>query len=321
MNKIKTSTNLPFPKPSFPIYHDSGISMWGSCFAEHMKKYFHHSGFKVDSNPFGVIYNPISLLEVFKLIQEPTLHLPQYLTQKDGMWTSWLFHSSIHRNSEVEISRKVNLKLDALKQLYTDFKQTFIFSIGTSWVYEHHELNKVVANCHKAPQSNFHKKLLPINEMVKGLQDLLGIINTFNKDNRIILTISPVRHLNDGFIGNSRSKARLIEAIQTLIEQNSPEKVSYFPAYEIMMDELRGYRYYSSDLIHPNNLAVEIIWDKFTQTYFNSNTAEICRKVASYHQLKNHRILNSTDENIKNHQDQLSRKKEEILTNHPLVHF
>lgn len=318
MSKIKLTTQVPISKSPIEINHSFKMALWGSCFAENMKEHFMKSGFQTDSNPFGVIYNPASILEIFKLINKSSKLGDEHLTCKDGQYTSWLFHSSLQAENKKNLLIKVEQKLNELRNNYRKNKQTFIFSIGTAWVYQLIDKQLLVANCHKSPASLFNKELLSILQITDALQQLISIIKSFNKQHNIIFTLSPVRHLKDGFIENNRSKSRLIEAILQVCQDKLG---TYFPAYEIMQDELRDYRYYKDDLIHPTSLAVQFIWDKFKEQFFNDETTKISNTVASYHKLNSHRVLNPMEETIKKHQNQIVKLKEEIEKKHPEVYF
>ena len=310
-------TLLPKTKGNFSINHKVKISLWGSCFAEHMEPNFAKGGFHVNSNPFGVIFNSRSLRTLFSLIDSEKEISFEHTVEKDGMWTSWLFHSSFSHKSQAELLNMSNELFNCLKRDYIENTHTFIISLGTAWIYKLKELDIVVANCHKQKKEMFRKKLLTTEEIQEDLETIVEVIRKLNPENKIIFTLSPVRHIKDGFVENNRSKARLTEAILSAV--SNKESTCYFESYELMMDQLRDYRFYEKDLLHPNDTARQIIWQHFGQKYFEQSCLNASKSARKYYDFKDHRLLNKTRENIKNRESQLLVMREMILLEHPNI--
>ena len=193
--------------------------------------------------------------------------------------------------------------------------------MGTAWVYRLNESNKIVANCHKVPQKEFEKYLLPISEIAVSLECIINKIQTINKEVRIVFTISPVRHLKDGFIENQRSKAHLISAIHYLISAQSESTVDYFPSYEIMMDELRDYRFYGEDMVHPNQLAIDYIWEKFQNTWISDGALETMSKVDDIQKGLRHRPFHAESDQHQKFIKSLHAKIAYIKEDYPFMEF
>jgi hypothetical protein len=192
-----------------------------------------------------------------------------------------------------------------------------LITLGTAYVYEEKSSRQVVANCHKVPNFNFNKKLLTKQEIIDSYTKTLVKIKDLNPDINIVFTLSPVRHIKDGVIENKRSKAILLTAIHELVEQN--DNVSYFPSYEIMMDDLRDYRFYEKDMIHPNQVAIDYIWDKFSKVYFTDETKQLIKEVESLKKDLAHKPFN---ENSKEHQkfmNTIENKLEKFQLENPTV--
>ena len=233
--------------------------------------------FQQCTNPFGILFHPVA---IEKLITRAVNHT--WFTSKDvflqnEQWHCFLAHSKLSNTSEEDLISALNSALEKLRFSLLEASHV-VFTFGTAWVYKHLEKDTIVANCHKVPQKEFVKQLLSPDDVSDVLLGIETKLRTINPTCSIINTVSPVRHIKDGLIANSRSKAHLIAGVQEIV---SPEKLNYyFPSYEIMMDELRDYRYYKEDLIHPNQTAIAIIWEKFLSSWVASETFEIQKKIA-----------------------------------------
>lgn len=300
----------------FEITHQQNIVLLGSCFSDNMKSYFLEAGFNCFSNPFGVIYNPISLAALLKKISSEEVFLENEIIDSHSNYSSFLTHTSFNFENKIEL----NTALNAIgqKMRVKNQKSTFIITLGSAWVYKLKSTGLICANCHKLRQSHFEKHLLGLDEITQSLKVLEDIIKSFNPANKVIFTVSPVRHLKDGFIENQRSKAILYTAIQAHCDKY---KGSYFPAYEIMMDELRDYRFYEEDLIHPNKMAIKFIWNHFAETYFTAETQTINKNAHQYFQLKNHKILSKQDGAALKHRDDVSKYKKNLLETYPFLNL
>lgn len=262
---------------SFTITHQTPIVGIGSCFAERIGTRLQASKFPVLVNPFGVIFNPLSLFEALRLTAEGK-NLPENLyTKRDGAWFHYGVHSQFWANSQEELAylleTQTNLAYNALKNAHYLF-----ITLGTAWVYEKagEAIPFTVANCHKQPAHFFEKRLLQVGEMVASFEAMQASLQALNPAIKIIFTVSPVRHLKDTLELNSVSKAVLRLAVHEMT-QKFPH--FYFPAYELLLDDLRDYRFYASDLLHPNEQGEQYIWEKFADTYFSTETKELVKKI------------------------------------------
>ncbi|MEQ9231951.1 MAG: GSCFA domain-containing protein, partial [Cyclobacteriaceae bacterium] len=259
--------HLPFPIPASPIkisLADSVVSM-GSCFADSIGSKLSDHKFNILSNPFGTIYNPISLCDLFN----DEINDSEIIENK-GVYYHWQAHGEISALTKDDLLENLNSKRQNLKAalLKADW---LIITLGSAFAYRLKSSQKIVANCHKVPQSEFTKELLSIEAMAESLSNAFQQLKTQNPSLNIIFTVSPVRHTRDGLVENNRSKARLMEVSRELSQSN--DWITYFPAYEIMVDELRDYRFYAKDLVHPNEEAIDYIWKRFGETYFDPDTA------------------------------------------------
>ena len=271
------------------------------------------SGFSVSSNPFGVVYNPISLADFLFASDE---ELKASVFERGDVSLSWLANSTCFAYSKTELQSKlIQLRQDFLKQMSRG--RILFITFGTAWVYDHQTTGKIVANCHKSPQTDFKKRLLSVDEIVATWKKVIEAMA--DSKLKIIFTVSPVRHIKDGLIENSQSKAILITAIHELKKQF--ENVDYFPAYELMMDELRDYAYYTSDGLHPNEVAINEIWERFRLTYFTLETRKVFDEFEKIRQLFNHRPLHPGSKESKQFEEERFRKLEVFKKKYPMVNF
>jgi lysophospholipase L1-like esterase len=302
-------TILNIPKEKNTIDYNSNIVLFGSCFTENMEKHLNYFKFENICNSHGILFNPKSIEKAISdcvLNKEYDQHDLNYF---DDIWLSFNHHSKF---SSVYLSK-------ILEQINQNIKNTHIalsnsshvlITLGTSWVYRYQKTETLVANCHKIPQSHFNKEILSTDENIKILKQIISLIEQINTKTTIIFTVSPVRHLKDGFIENTQSKARLHTAIHQVIDN---DKSFYFPSYEIMMDDLRDYRFYKNDLLHPNETAMEYIWNIFKQTWIDENSYNLMKEVDGIQKSLQHKPFKVDS---KKHQVFLKKldKKIEILT-------
>lgn len=254
-------------KPSLrPLTLQSPIITAGSCFAEVMGQKMLTYKLPALVNPFGTIFNPVSLFNLFTAALQPNLPFTGELLQRDGLWLAYDLHSSFAALSREELLERIQQTLTQTYQflLHTD---TIILTFGTAIGYFTQNKDQLVANCHKVPQQQFYKRFLTIPEITRSLSHFYQKLKQVNPAIRLILTLSPVRHLKETLEGNSVSKSILRVACHALSEQY-PD-VEYFPAYELVLDDLRDYRFYKPDMIHPDEVAEAYIWEKFKAAYFN----------------------------------------------------
>ena len=269
-------SRITIPQPSFSFSYNEQTILLGSCFVENIGKKLEENKFPIDLNPFGILYNPSSIANAIRLLIEPTEFKEKDLFQKGGIYHSFFHHSRFSSSSESECLKKINEQLALSAQSIRTAKQ-IIITFGTAWVYQLKESGKIVSNCHKLPEKLFHRRILTTSEIVEEWQTLLQELWGLNPDIKILFTVSPIRHWKDGAHHNQLSKATLLLAIDEL-QQTYPEQIAYFPSYEIMMDELRDYRFYADDLFHPSAQAIEYIWERFYESMFSKDTFTILKE-------------------------------------------
>jgi hypothetical protein len=272
MNNFRTDVRIT--RSATPITLKNPILTAGSCFADAIGMRLHEHKFSVAVNPFGVIYNPVSIHKAILYAvnnQTPTDH--SYL-QNQGIFLNYDFHSILSGSQKAELVSKLAATVGSLHYFLANVSKIMI-TYGTAWVYERKETGEIVANCHKMPAQQFEKRLLSEKEIVDSFDLFYKTIRQYNPEVHFILTVSPVRHIKDTLELNSVSKAILRAACH---KAASYEGVEYFPGFEIMIDDLRDYRFYKSDMLHPSVVAEDYIWEKFGEKYFDDDTKAFIKK-------------------------------------------
>ncbi len=302
----------PIKKADFDITHQENLLLLGSCFTEHIGVKLTNHKFNVTTNPFGIIYHPISLANSLNKVTNNSTYSVNDLIQYNGQWLSFDHHGCFSSFSSNDCLKNINNILHfAHEKLKTT--KTVIITFGTSWVYEHVEDRKIVANCHKIPSTQFAKRLLSIDEIVSEWSKLIEKINHLN----FIFTVSPVRHINDGLHENNISKSVLHLSIHQLTQKFV--NCHYFPAYEMVIDELRDYRFYNEDMIHPSQQAINYVWNKFSETYFNTNTKLINVQLEKIIQAIQHKPFNPDSELHKQFVDDQLKLVEQFNKQYPFL--
>ncbi len=285
---------------------DSKITFIGSCFAENIGKKAAENRLFTNVNPFGVLYNPVSIANsLIKIIDKESVDKSN-LVLLNSIWQSFDYHGKFNDINPDFVVKKIN---EATEHAHDFLKHSkfLIITFGTSYVFQHKNLNKIVANCHKFPASEFDRYRLSISEIEEQFSDVLDRLRTFNPNLRVIFSVSPIRHLKDGLDGNQLSKAELLLAVEKLV--NKYDNCVYFPSYEIMLDDLRDYRFYDASMIQPNNTAIEYIWEKFSSTFFAKHTKEYIKEVKQIVKGLNHKFVGV---DVDAHQLLLRKLKEKI---------
>jgi hypothetical protein len=313
-DQLITKVNIPDFHPK--IRYQDAVFMAGSCFAEHISDKLDRYKYGVLSNPFGILYNPVSLARSLDRISNLIYYSPDELLLYDGYYHSMDHHGSFSGKDKQIVTDKINKGIETAHQHLKKCAVAFI-SPGTARVYRYKETSAITGNNHKIPSAAFSSEQLSVEDCVDAFEKIFASIERLSPDARIIWTLSPVRHIRDGLIENQRSKATLLLAIDE-VTRTFPE-TSYFPAYEIMMDELRDYRYYERDLIHPSPLAIDIIWDLFSNAYLDPKDREYHPLIEKIQRAKEHRFLHDDHEAIRtfaagqlNQIDELAFKKPEL---------
>ena len=275
---MKLTTPIKLSRQNPPINYSSKVLLLGSCFAQNMGEKLEYYKFQQCTNPFGILFHPVAIEKLIARAVNQNWFTSKDIFLQNEQWHCFLAHSKLSNTSEEDLISALNSALEKLRFSLLEASHV-VFTFGTAWVYKHLEKDTIVANCHKVPQKEFVKHLLSPDDVSDVLLGIETKLRTINPTCSIINTVSPVRHIKDGLIANSRSKAHLIAGVQEIV---SPDKFNYyFPSFEIMMDELRDYRYYKEDLIHPNQTAIAIIWNAFTGSWICPETAALQKKIAT----------------------------------------
>ena len=290
----------------------------GSCFAENMGEKFEYFKFRNVVNPFGIIFNAVSIEKLIHRVVNKIVFTEKDIFFHNDLWHCFEVHSQLSNPNKEEFLSNLNAILELMYQQITSLTHCII-TLGTSWVYRNNNSNEIVANCHKVPQKEFTKELVSIEENVKCIQNIISLVHSLNPDCNFIFTVSPVRHIKDGFVENNVSKAHLISAIHTINHQ--PSTINYFPSYEIMMDELRDYRFYTEDMLHPSQTAIDYIWIKFFENYINQKEFVTMNQVCEIQRALKHRPFNPNSESHQKFLKNLNQKIFELKKNLPNIDF
>lgn len=291
--------------------------MIGSCFTEHIFKKLHQLKFNVHSNPFGIVFNPQSIYQQFKRI----VHTQEFGHNDDfifnqQLWHAWEAHGSLSKEDKKELIHDLNLSLRLWKKHLSEAKY-LIITLGSAYVYYHHASHQWVANCHKVPQKEFEKQLIPATDIIRKFSEVFDLIRLENPDIKIILTVSPVRHLRDGAIENNLSKSILIQSAHELVSKFN--NCFYFPAYELVIDDLRDYRFFESDLMHPNQPAIDYVWGKFSNAYFRENTKALNKQIEDIVKAFSHKPIHAAKSELELFKKNYLKKCELLKHEFPLI--
>ena len=300
------------------IDYNSKILLLGSCFSENIGDKLSYYKFQSKQNPFGILFHPKAIENLIsKAIQEER-YTEKDLTFNNERWHCFDAHSSLSAIDKNTLLTNLNAALVQTKKQLEEASH-IIITLGTSWVYRFLETDTIVANCHKIPQKKFAKELLSVAEVSETLHAILSLIKTVNSKATVLFTISPVRHLKDGFIENMRSKAHLISGVHETIA--SETNASYFPSYEIVMDELREYRFYAEDLLHPNKTAINYIWEKFIGSWCCEASKTMMQEIETIQKGLSHKSFNKKSEQHQQFLKNLEKKKKAVTKKHPFISF
>ena len=301
---MKLFSNIDLPEVERKISYQSNLFFIGSCFTENIGNLFKESYFCVQQNPLGIIFHPFGIEAFFQLVAKEKNTDKSLLLQTDSVWKTYQAHSSVNATSKDELIHLIESRLDETRAFLQQSTHIFI-SLGTAWGYflNAASSNKFVVNCHKQPNHQFTKEIASVQALKESLQNSIQLIRQLTSA-KIWFTISPVRHKKDGWTQNTRSKSHLFAALHECIDKS--DDLHYFPAYEIMMDELRDYRFYDKDLVHPNSLAIEYLWEKIQTNFIDEASQKLLEQVEAYRKLHQHRPQHQA--NFENH----IRKVEEL---------
>jgi len=286
-------TIITIPNANQKISHTNQLMMLGSCFTENIGERLHNAKFKVDINPFGILYNPISVANSLDRLINKQLFVEEELFHSNDQYHSFSHHSRFSATTVAECLQGIN---ERLEQSANNLRQSdFLFiTFGTAWVYELKETGSIVSNCHKLSDKLFSRRRLTVVEIVACYTEFIVKLQQINPKLQILFTVSPIRHWKDGAHENNVSKSVLLLAIEELKQQF--ESISYFPAYELLLDELRDYRFYAEDMFHPNSTTIDYIWNRFSDCYFSKETQRTTTEIEKLKRSLAHRPFNKTGE-------------------------
>lgn len=289
---MKLSLDIPVPRLKREVDYDSRILLLGSCFASNVGERFRQVRFDADVNPFGVLFNPYSVLDSMERILQRKHFAASDFFESDGRFLSLSLHGD-HSYPDMETAlRQANGLVDTLHEKVKEFTHVF-YTFGTAEVFRYLPTGEICANCHKISQKHFSKERMTVGQIAGMARRVESLLRSANPDVMLVYTVSPVRYLSEGALGNSTSKGTLFCAIEELTDG---EKNVYLPAYEIVMDELRDYRFFGDDMVHPNALAVEYLWQKMGNTLFSADTRSTMKQVMSVVRDATHRPFNPEGE-------------------------
>ncbi|WP_088339537.1 GSCFA domain-containing protein [Robiginitalea sediminis] len=314
---MKWSTEIPISKVPAPIDYHSGVLLMGSCFAAHMGEHLRYFQFRQWTNPFGVIFHPQPLAGLVTRALEHRPFTGDDLFEHQGLWRCYAAHGSLAHPDAGNALERLNGSLQTLATALRSATHVVV-TLGTAWGYRHRESGILVANCHKQPSGYFSKELAGVSAIAGILDTLLGTLKEANPQVTPILTVSPVRHLRDGIVENQRSKAHLVTAIHQVLEAHGAH---YFPAYELLVDELRDYRFYAEDLAHPSAVAVQHIWDRFREAWVSPAAQPVMDRVEALRKGLAHRPLNPQSEGHRAFLQKLEGQRETLQAEFPHMDF
>lgn len=321
---MKFHFEFDIKKAPAPVLHTHQLMLVGSCFTENIGEKLRKHKFRVLENPNGILFNPVSVAEAVLAYIDNKTYTTNDLFLHNETWHSWKHHSRFSGITIDESLQKINA---ATLEAHHHLKHTdhLMLTLGSAWLYTLTEeapagaAGSVAANNHKAPAGWFRKRLMQPGEVIALFNTMIEKLRVFNPSLQIIFTISPVRHLREGAVENNRSKAALIQAVHELAEQHP--HIYYFPAYEIVIDDLRDYRFYAEDLVHPNYQATQYVWEKFINACMTNETRELMKTISEINLAHQHKPFNPlTQQHIHFLQSYLVKTKS-LQEQHPYLDF
>ena len=315
------TTPVDLPLNDTTITHNDRILLVGSCFAGNIGRMLQERKFRIEANPFGTQYNPLSINRVLRRIAEGNIfgaESPE-LFMHNGKWHSIMHHSDFSRDTKERLLECINARLAQAHSIAKEC-DIVILTLGTAYAYIRKSDNTVAGNCHKLPAREFERRLLTIEEIACDFEDTIDRYRKNNPAVRFIFTVSPIRHLRDGAHDNQKSKATLLLAIDRIIGKH-PECCSYFPAYEIVLDELRDYRFYAEDMLHPSETAVKYIWECFAKCYFGKETAALNERIEDIMKGLSHRPFDSSSDGYRQFIENITCRIDELTVRYRYLDF
>ena len=284
---MKWSTPVAIQPGPVPLHYEGSVLLLGSCFATHIGEKLRYFQFDALTNPFGVIFHPAPLLGLLKrAVEDRPFDAPE-LFERQGLWRSFEAHSSLGHPDREAAADALNTARGRLRQQLQRATHV-VLTLGSAFGYRHLASGQLVANCHTVPGTEFRKELAGLAELEAWLEQTLSLLHATAPSAQVILTVSPVRHLRDGLVENQRSKALLLTAVHGAVGKGL---AAYFPAYELVLDELRDYRFYDRDLVHPNAVAIDYVWERFVETWIAASARPVMEEVDGIRKGLAHRPL------------------------------
>ncbi|MDR1623686.1 MAG: GSCFA domain-containing protein [Tannerellaceae bacterium] len=312
---MEFQTQVSISESNFDFSYQDKIMLMGSCFAENIGTKLNEAKFTVDINPFGILYNPSSIALSLKALLHPAPFSSDELFEHEGLFHSFAHHSRFSAPSSEELSDKINRRL-AVSAANLSKASRLILTFGTAFVYSLKSNGRIVSNCHKLPEKMFFRQIVSTDAILTEWNTLLLSLWEQNPDIKVLFTVSPVRHWQDGAHGNQLSKATLLLAVDAL-QKKYPERIAYFPAYEIMMDELRDYRFYADDMLHPSSVAIDYVWECFTRHYLARESQVVLKEWLEIQKAMNHKPFQPQSEGYRQFISQTLLKAEQINRKFP----
>jgi len=316
---MKLQTQIPFKKQQRNLIdYNSDILLLGSCFSNNIGKKLNYYKFKNFQNPFGILFHPKAIENLILNSINKKAYTINDIFNLNERWHCFDCHSDLSSTDEDSLLKQLNNAIAETENAIENSSH-IIITLGTAWVYRYIVEDKIVASCHKVPQKKFLKELLSIDEITESLLATVELIKSVNPNTSILFTVSPVRHLKDGFIENTQSKSHLITAIHQVVDRR--KNTYYFPSYEIQMDELRDYRFYAEDMIHPNKTAINYIWEKFIQTWFSDEVSNTMTEIDTVQKGLLHKPFNPNSKEHQKFLEKIELKKEVLKSQFSFITF
>ncbi len=288
--------------------YSSKVLLLGSCFSENIGDRLSYYRFNTLINPFGILFSPTAIHKVLEATVAKKVYSEKDLVKQGDLYHCLEHHSDMSALTKDEVLKNIQLaQNNCLTQLSA--ASHVIITLGTSWVYQYIKTGELVANCHKISQTEFEKKILSVDEVTNNLEQIVLNVRKVNPSSQIIFTVSPVRHLKDGMIENSLSKAHLLAAVGKIVNGGN---ATCFGSYEIMMDDLRDYRFYEADMIHPNTVAIDYIWEQFSHVWISDKAKTYFKRIASIQQSLLHKPFQPNSESHQDFLEKLAIKQRQL---------
>ncbi|MDT0691115.1 GSCFA domain-containing protein [Salegentibacter sp. F188] len=324
-NDMEFRTKIPIAGQEPKIDYNSKIFMLGSCFVGNIGGKLDYYKFQNYRNPFGILFHPVAIENFLERVVSRYKYSDEDVFFHQERWHCFDAHSELSNPNKKNLIRNLNSGVRKSGKFLNSATHVVI-TLGTAWGYRQVDLDRTVANCHKISQKEFQKELMMVDDIRQSLLKILSYLHMINSKVSVIFNISPVRHTKDGFTENQWSKSNLMAALQQCLgefQQNEEWKktLSYFPSYEIVMDELRDYRFYAEDMIHPSSTAVDYIWSRFDDVWINQNTAETKNEVEKIQRALNHRPFNGKSKEHQKFKDKLQARINKLESRVPHIKF